>query len=65
LKNQSTGHIPAGGGATIALSRSGDNLKVTRTHNEDKIEYIFKFEDFAIKLREQVKTWVKLARGYV
>lgn len=64
LRGQSPSQIAAGHNSFIQLSRVGDFLKVTRTYNDEggrKVEHVFKFESFAIQVREQSKQYAKAA----
>lgn len=64
LKGQSPSHIAAGHNSFVQLSRVGDFVKVTRTYKDEgdrKVEHVFKFESFAIQVREQAKQYAKAA----
>lgn len=64
LKGQTPSQIASGHNSFVQLSRIGDFVKVTRTYKDDgdrKVEHVFKFESFAIQVREQAKQYAKAA----
>jgi penicillin-binding protein-related factor A (putative recombinase) len=67
LNNKQPPQIACGHNSFIHLTRIGETLKATRSYNDDgrRVEFLFKLEDFALKVREQAKGYVKAAQAYV